>query len=410
MYPKKVMLHDQYPEEVMLSLGRSPNPQAMHIYYMVQTAQVYPLNEEQLRSIRLHLKGTIGDDVSNYPILVGPEDLPFEQMPTRSQLQNVLKEDIGDPNFFRFAPSRGSPELDVEATFELLQNLLDPFYSNRGAVIHMTSPTLNGLRIDTPATHIPGTLGISDIQLTLAPNTEVFELEYFAYTRVIPLLLGTQVVVTFPPVPANLSALRNSYENESSMPSVFMHTSPSLSHGIALVQKAGETLVLPPFWSHVICCTQTCVSAAYSVASVAGVADRARHIDLLRAVMQIWPDKSKEQSELTKYARELASHMDRVLNGKIEGYAKTDKFALPLWKGWDGDFRDKFGGLCMGIEDQEERTKIREMVNMALVKFVDAARKKRPECRMCHVRIEMMKGDGTAEERLAQHVRAVHGV
>ncbi|OAK98072.1 hypothetical protein IQ06DRAFT_295437 [Phaeosphaeriaceae sp. SRC1lsM3a] len=318
--------------------------------------------------------------------------------------------DIGDPNFFRFLPSRGSPELDAKATFGLLQHLLDPYYNKRGAIVHMESPTLNGLRIDTPATHVTGTLGTTDIQVTLAPYAEVFDLEYFAYTRVIPLLLGTQVAIAFPPLPANLTALRDAYDNKPSIPSVFTHTSPSLSHGIALVQKAGETLILPPFWSHIIICTRTCVSAAYSVASAFGLPDRLRHIDLLRAVMHIWPDASQEQRELTKYATDLARHIDRVLSGKIEGFAKTDKTALPLWKGWDADFRDKFGGLCMAIEDQEERMEIREIVNKALVKFVDAARKKRPECRMCRVRIEKMNGEGTAEERLARHVRAVHGM
>lgn len=395
----------------MFELERCQDRQAAYASSTVARGQFYPLNEMDLSHVRLLLKDSIGEDISSYPVLVGPNDLPFKELPTPDQLQNVLMDDIGGHNFFRFAPSHGSPELDAKAIFELLINLLDNTYEVRGAVVHMESPTLQRLWRDTPATHVTGTLGVSKVNLTVAPCGEVFDLEYFGYTRIIPLLLGAQVVIAFPPTPDNLNVLRTSYQNVDSIDSIYMHTSTLFSHGIALMQKAGETLILPPFWSHAIFCTHTCVSAGYSVASAYNVPDRLRHIELLRAVMHIWPDRSKEQEELTKYATELAAHMDRILSLKVEGFTNPHKFAFPLWKGWDGDFRHKFGGLVAAIEDEEERGRIMEVANKALVKFVESARKKRPECRMCHKRVEDMNAmNGTPEQRLARHVRAAHGV
>lgn len=48
----------------------------MHAYDMVETGQVYPLNEEELSAVRLQLKASIGEDVSDYPILVGLRTYP----------------------------------------------------------------------------------------------------------------------------------------------------------------------------------------------------------------------------------------------------------------------------------------------------------------------------------------------
>lgn len=76
MSPKHVLLHNQYPEEVIHQLQPFQDPQVMHAYDMVETGQVYPLNEEELSAVRLQLKASIGEDVSDYPILVGLRTYP----------------------------------------------------------------------------------------------------------------------------------------------------------------------------------------------------------------------------------------------------------------------------------------------------------------------------------------------
>jgi hypothetical protein len=70
--------------------------------------------------------------------------------------------------------------------------------------------------------------------------------------------------------------------------------------------------------------------------------------------------------------------------------------------------KEKIGGLLSLIEDDEAKERIDDEFRHAWIEFLQLRRKKRPECRLCRVRIEHMPAGETSDERLARHVTDVH--
>jgi hypothetical protein len=408
MAPKQATLHVQTLEDTMLQLECCEDTRAMYAFEMAMHGSLYPLNEEILRPIR-QTEDMFEEDIRSSPVLTGLQDIPFTSIPTHTQLQNILKRDIGGKNFFRFAPSLGSPELDAVATLNLLTSLLDPLYNARGAVMHMTSPTLDRLqKTNKHSWQNEGRLGESALQVTIAPASEVFDLEYYDYFRISTLLLGAQVRIAYPPLDSNLEHLRTHY-SQLQGGRIFGAMKPDLQHGIAIVQRAGETLTLPPFWPCITFCTQTCVAAGHCLATATKYFQRLVNTELYLAMVRLWPDKKKEKLELARYIESLAAHLNRVLNGSFPGN-KVDGVIVQLCKLWDVDFKPKVSALCSMIDEHAERDRIRGVFNAAWVTLADEKRRKRPECRLCYKRISDMAGNEGAGQRLAGHVIAEHGV
>ena len=139
MVLKTLALHDQELEDAMLYLERCEDPRAQDAFEMANRGDIYPLNEEDLKPLRSKSLAVFDEDMWNSPILSGQQDLPFEFLPSARQIQEALTEDIGGKNFFRFAPSRASPERDAYATMDLLENIENPRFSERGAIIDRKS-------------------------------------------------------------------------------------------------------------------------------------------------------------------------------------------------------------------------------------------------------------------------------
>jgi hypothetical protein len=161
--------------------------------------------------------------------------------------------------------------------------------------ISAASPTLERLRRNTTSWRNDGLLGQAAFQITIAHTSQVFDIAYYEYHRVSALLTGSRVVIAYPTSSANLSLLLEQYTNLSNGQTgdIFRTTYASFSHGIAIVQKAGETLTLPPFWSFVTFYTSTTVAAEYCVATATKYMQRLEHTDLYLATTRMWPDNSK---------------------------------------------------------------------------------------------------------------------
>jgi hypothetical protein len=161
--------------------------------------------------------------------------------------------------------------------------------------ISAPSPTLERLRRNTTSWRKDGLLGQAAFQITIAPTSEVFDIAYYEYHRVSALLTGSRVVIAYPPLSANLSLLLEQYTNLSNGQTgdIFSTTYASFSHSIAIVQKAGETLTLPPFWSFVTFYISTSVAAEYCVATATKYMQRLEHTDLSLATTRMRPDNSK---------------------------------------------------------------------------------------------------------------------
>jgi hypothetical protein len=386
-------------------------PRAAHTFNLMQGGHMYPLNEADKRPLQEY-KAIFGEGIRDTPMLSGHEDLPFEALSTAIQVKKILIEDIGGENNFCFAPSRGLPELDAQATLDLLLNIRNPAYKERGAVIHMISPTLDRLRANTPSWQSEGLLEQASFQITIAPASEVFDLQYYEHYRASTLLMGSRVVIAYPPSRSNLSLLLEQYSKlrGEQTGDIFGTTYSSLQHGFAIVQKRGETLTIPLFWSFVTFYTTTAVAAEYCVATATKYPLRLERTDLYLATTRMWPDTSKQQIELIKYVALLVTHLHLILNNKIPHF-NAARVVLQLCKKWDKYIKGKVSALCAEIEDQGERGRSRNMFHAAWVPFIDRKRKKRPECRLCHERFEGLRGANSdaVDRRLTEHVVGVHG-
>jgi hypothetical protein len=165
------------------------------------------------------------EDPFESPILSGLEEIPFISLASTAQIQDALKGDIGGNNTFRFASSRGSP-----------------IYNERGAIIRMQSPASKTL-----PWQVDGVLGQSNFQMTAAPAHEVFDLTYYEDYVFFTLLTGNKVRIAYSPFYNNPTILQKQYKKLQSSASgpIFLNILDKLHHGIAIIQKLGQTLMFP---------------------------------------------------------------------------------------------------------------------------------------------------------------------
>jgi hypothetical protein len=132
-------------------------------------------------------------------------------------------------------------------------------------------PTLNRLRRTTTFRQSDGLLGQAAFEITVAPASKVFDITYYDYHRVSVLLTGSRVLIALPSCIFNLSLLPYQYSSlaSSQTGNIFSSTYTSFSHGIAIVQNAGETLTTPLFWCFIAFYTSISVAAEYPVATAA---------------------------------------------------------------------------------------------------------------------------------------------
>ena len=140
-------------------------------------------------------------------------------------------------------------------------------------------------------------------------------------------------------------------------------------------------------------------------------------MDLWLSLNLFWDSAEEQQNHLENYAAELAIHFSTIMTGNFKRF-KVANIQNAICREWvktaqkkETDFenmKEKIGGLLGLIDDEEEREKIDEMFRVVWIEFVQLKRKKKPECRLCHVRIEHMPAGETPDDRLARHVTDVH--
>jgi hypothetical protein len=164
-----------------------------------------------------------------------------------------------------------------------------------------------------------GLLGQAAFKITVAPASKVFDITYYDYHRVSVLLTGSRVLIALPSCISNLSLLLNQYSSLASSQTgdIFSSTYTSISHGIATVQNASETLTITPFWCFIAFYTSTSIAAEYCVATAAKYTQRLEYINLYLATTRMWPDTTKQHVESIKYISSIATYLDMLLNNKI---------------------------------------------------------------------------------------------
>ncbi|RAR02895.1 hypothetical protein DDE82_005449 [Stemphylium lycopersici] len=263
-------LHSQDLVDVMAELERcQADPRAAFVFDLAQSGRVHPLDEKDLGRHRKEKDGVFGPTVWDTPTLTAELPFTFTSPPSVAAVENALKNDIGGDNHFRFAPSRGSPEEDAKAIIQLLENIGKAKYSESGSIIHMQSPTFDRAKRWIAGWEADGMLGQSDFRMTIAPTGEIFELEYYEHHFSTTLLTGSKVWLAFPPLEYNLDLLRKAYGyiDTTATLQVPVGVLGKMQNGIAIIQKPGQTLMVPPYWSLMTFCTSASTSYLWPASS-----------------------------------------------------------------------------------------------------------------------------------------------
>jgi len=416
-----VLLHNQDLVDVMFELEpfQADNRAAL-AFNMALGGLVHPLHENELKPLRKEKDGTYGPRQWDIPFLSEKLPFTFSSLPRPANIQRVLQNDIGGGNYFRFTALRDTPEENAAAIIDLLGNITNPRFASQGAIVQMASPTINYAKHWMPNWENDFTLNQSDVQVTVAPRGQIFELEYHEHYFSTTLLTGSKVLFVFPPHSTNIGHLRSIFQGKlTRLPSLGILL--EMQHGIAVIQKRGQTLLIPPFWPVMTFCTETCVSAGFFVAAASAFMSRIRNTNLWLTECLFWPTLAQRQTQLVPYVQELAQHLSAILavDAKQPKMAKSVQQAIcsewvkvsAEYEGEkDGNMEEKVGGLLGCIEDEGTRRRIAVVFTEAWVSFCELKRRKSGRCRLCGVRVVVLPGDDEdmPNEKLARHVRGVH--
>lgn len=144
---------------------------------------------------------------------------------------------------------------------------------------------------------------------------------------------------------------------------------------------------------------------------------RIKHMDHWLTFDRLWETPLQQQSHLIAYATELASHFSTIMTGNLQRF-RANPIQNDICHEWikvaplkDKNYKnmkEKIGGLLSLIENVEARESIEEMFRNAWIGFLDGKRRKKPECRLCHMRIETMFGEDSPGEKLTRHFIETH--
>ncbi|KAH7361185.1 hypothetical protein BKA66DRAFT_573533 [Pyrenochaeta sp. MPI-SDFR-AT-0127] len=175
-------------------------------------------------------------------------------------------------------------------------------------------------------------------------------------------------------------------------------------------------------------------------------------MDLWPAVNRLWNMKAQEQAQHVRYATEFANHLKAILQNSFDHF-KADRVISELCRAWmsntqddpseentesdtpmvdiqgwalvpstlcgnlaDSGWKDikvrslkeKVADLCAAIEDQAQKERVQQIFQQAWIEFLEKKRKKKAECRLCHLWIDCMPGEGSSSQILAQHFVTAH--
>lgn len=146
-------------------------------------------------------------------------------------------------------------------------------------------------------------------------------------------------------------------------------------------------------------------------------------IDLQVAAALMWPSKEEQQAKLVQYVESLALHLNVMLNRPAFFVDfKPDAVVRRRCNNWDkelvqaperGTLKAQVCRLCKLIEDEGERTRVQRIWQRAWIEFLREKRRKKPECRLCKVRVADMPSldrKESVEDRVLAHLVAAHWV
>ncbi|KAA8618979.1 hypothetical protein PtrSN002B_005635 [Pyrenophora tritici-repentis] len=414
-------LHNQDLVDVMFELEPfQADNLASLAFNMALGGLVHPLHENELKHLRKKKVGIYGPRQWDTPFLSEKLPFTFSSLLSPVAIQKVIRNDIGGENYFRFTSSYGSSLDDTAAIIELLDNITNPRFTSPGAVVQMTSPSINCTKNWNPSWENDCMLSQSNVQVTVAPRGQAFELEYHEHYFSTTLFTGSKVFLAFPPHITNLDHMRRTFQGKRTrLPTLGILR--EMQQGIAIIQKRGQVLLIPPFWSIMTFCTETSVSAGFFVATASAFMSRIHNMDLWLSECLFWPTLAQRQAQLVPYVEELAGHFSDIMSDDVKQSKPAKSVQRAICLEWvkfstdkDGEkyesMQEKVGELLGCILDDGTRMRLASVFVEVWVRFCEMKREKNSTCRICGVRVDKLPQDNgeAPDTKLKMHVKSVH--
>lgn len=401
---------------VSAELGRNKSPQSRILQDTAEHGLVQPLNETSLSAIR---DGGIShqSDVWGTPILT--DQLPLDNDLSTTRIQAILHSEIASGSTFFVASSRSSSLKDARAAFDFINKIDDPQYNEPGAALFVHAPAFEQLHMDKFDWPEDGVLGDSAVTMELTAAGNVHEMEHYDDYMLSTLLIGAKVWFTFPPTTDNLNALQIHHKTlTKDVEMSALDRIQNFEHGIAIVQQAGQVLILPPFWLATSLSTQNAVSCMFRIATALTFDQRIINLKHFRQSTQFdLVDGVTGQQNLFSFAEELIEDLQVILEGNLKGCNLTKVISniCRLYETLRFDLR----GILEAIEDKAITRGLQNKYHAVWLKFLEQKRKKSSKCRLCNLRIQHMPSganvriqhvpsEASPTDRLRQHFADHH--
>jgi hypothetical protein len=442
-------LHDQDLVGILVELDDCRTPRAEVLKEQITRGDFYPLHKTYIPGHTEPMRSSAGRTLAG-TILVYPRDqwecplltdeiLPWPFLPTASEIQNNIRENIKTQSW-QLAPSTGAVDTDHQAAVELLNSIsqanslqddvalnwlvkpdmaqgLQPSsdtHHGMGSIVHLSSPELHALRNGRPLVDgEKGTLEECAVRMTVMPTEGVREMQHCDHYVVSTLITGVQLWVVFPcnDNGSNAETLRQVYEGIASgaedAHGRWEDAAKYMWRGLVFVQRPGETLILPPLWPHLIFSVKTSVSATYYVAKAVYFPKRLKHLGLWQAASRCWNDTVQQQAHLVKYACNLLEHLGLIINNGVKGI--EERTIKQIYTDWDG-LRTSVYELVNSIKDPEIVRKLSEGFCDVWATFLNkrARKARRGVCRICGAPIDTLPDTPPNEFDEPPHVTALY--
>jgi hypothetical protein len=439
-------LHDQDLIGILVELDHCHTPRAEVLKEQITRGDFYPLHKTYIPGHTEPMRSPAGRALAG-TILVYPRDqwecplltdesLPWPFLPTASEIRNNLKENI-EIQSWQLAPSTGALDTDMQAAVELLDSipqaevdvqlswLVKPDmargsrpsaddYRGKGSIVHLSSPELHALRNDRPLVDgEKGTLEEFKVRMTVMPTEGIREMQHCDHYVVSTLITGVQLWIVFPcnDNGSNAETLRQVYESLASGAEDahrrWEDATKDMWRGLVFVQRAGETLILPPLWPHLVFSVKTSVSATHYVAKAVYLPKRLKHLGLWQAANRCWNNAAQQQRHLTLYACNLLEHLGMVLSNAVKGI--EERTIKQIYTDWD-DIKIPVYELVNSIKDPEIVQTLSDAFCDLWATFLEERARKahRGLCRICGAPIDTLPDTPPSEFDERPKVTALH--
>ncbi|KAF2655976.1 hypothetical protein K491DRAFT_778379 [Lophiostoma macrostomum CBS 122681] len=393
----KSKLHNQTSEEVINELNKCQDELMQSAQMLIENGHIKILNAPTLKQLRK----MYGGDAWDTPLLTDDEvSLPWpkNKLPDLKTIHDIMSKAVDKGSYTMARPNLEEGVWGIATN--LVQNLNDPKYVGEGGALH----SIKSQALDQSAVFqswdSDGMLGRSEMNLTALPAGDSNDLDYRDCWTLSTLLQGTMSWMIMAPTPENLELLRDKLQKDTNGEET--NSWEYLEHmqgAVAFIQRPGQMVYIPPCCPYAMLTIETCVSAAYRMATAKKFSMSLQNIPLF--MQRVLYDTSEVQEiKFTEKADKLQEALDAILTNSLPAY-DAKNVIIQICRMWD-DVKDDYRNLCEAIKDKDTSTAIQNRIKETFTRFLVAKGKKSAKCRLCGI------AKKTFDRGYAEHFAGAH--